>query len=268
MTYPDVPAPDSTEPLLAWREGAVAQIRFNRPASLNAIDVPMAQAFLSAVRAVADDQAVRVVVLSGAGRAFMAGGDLPTLKADPVGNAKALIGAIHPALELLSALQAPVLASVQGAVAGAGLGVMLACDVAIAADNVRLSIAYPAIGASADCGSTWGLAKHVGLRQALQIALVGDVIDGVEAHRLGLVSRIVQATELAQATQALADKLAGSATVALGQLKRLLRTAGSRDLRGQLEAEAEAFLVCAKTADFSEGVSAFLERRPATFRGA
>ena len=277
MSYPDLPVADTAgtastadtaEPLLAWRTGAVAHIRFNRPHALNAVDVPMAEGLLAACRHIAADKAVRAVVLSGAGRAFMAGGDLPTLQADPVGAARALIGNIHAALEILAALPLPVLASVQGAVAGAGLGVMLSCDLVIAADTARFNIAYPSIGASADCGSTWGLAQHLGLRQALQIALLAEPFDANEALRLGLVNRVVAAAELPAATEAMAAKLAGGATVALGHLKRLLRTAGGRDLHGQLAAEAEAFVACAQTADFSEGVAAFLDKRAASFRGA
>ena len=267
MSYPDLPIADDPEPLLAWRDGTVAHIRFNRPHALNAIDVPMAERLLVSCRQIAADRAVRAVVLSGAGRAFMAGGDLPTLQADPVGAARALTGNIHAALEILAALPLPVLASVHGAVAGAGLGVMLSCDLAIAAETALFSIAYPAIGASADCGSTWGLARHLGLRQALQITLLAEPFDANEALRLGLVNRVVPAAGLTAATEAMAGRLAGSATVALGHIKRLLRTAGGRDLHGQLAAEAEAFVACAQTTDFSEGVAAFLGKRAASFRG-
>lgn len=268
MSYPEPPLADAGEPLLAWRTGAVAHIRFNRPDSLNAIDLPMADGMLAAAQQIAADESVRAVVLSGAGRAFMAGGDLLALQADPVGAARVLIGSIHAALEVLAGLPVPVLASVQGAVAGAGLGVMLACDLAVAADTARFNIAYPNIGASADCGSTWGLAKHLGLRQALQIALLAEPFDAHDAMRLGLVCRVVPVGDLPATTEALAAKLAASATVALGQLKRLLRTAGERDFLGQLNAEAEAFVACAQTADFAEGVSAFLGKRAARFRGA
>lgn len=266
MSYPDIPT-NHDDPLVAWRDGAIAHIRFNRPAALNAIDVAMAQGLLEACRAIASDDSVRVVVLTGAGRAFMAGGDLPTMRAEPIEGPKALIGRIHPALEILAGLPVPVLASVQGAVAGAGLGIMLACDLAIAADNARFSIAYPLIGTSADCASSWGLAKHLGLRQALEIALLAEPVDAANALRLGLVNRVVTPAELEAATQAMADRLASSATVALGQLKRLLRTAGERDFKGQLDAEAKAFLVCAETDDFKEGVGAFLDKRKPTFQG-
>ena len=184
-------APTSSDAsVLFWREGGIAHIRFNRPAALNAIDLGLAQAFHAACRELAADDSIRVVVLSGAGRAFMAGGDLASMQADPVGGSAGLIAQMHPAIEILAALRAPVIASVQGAVAGAGLGLALASDLIIAAQGTRFTLAYPRIGTSSDCSTSWGLVRWVGLRKALEIALLNDTLDADEALRIHLVNRL------------------------------------------------------------------------------
>jgi len=252
----------------SWREQGVAHIRFNRPAAFNAVDAALAQGFAAACRELVGDASIRVVVVSGEGRAFMAGGDLQALQADPVGAAQALLPAMHEALTILTELPAPVIASVQGLVAGGGLGVALAADFCIAAEGSRFHFAYPVIGASADCGSSWSLVRHVGLRRALEIALLAQPLEAAEAVRLGLVNRTVAAEHLEQETAALARQLAGGAPLALGAIKRLLRSAGDHDWAGHLQAESRAFAACAASVDFREGCAALLERRAPQFRGA
>jgi len=257
----------SNATVLTSRDGAVAHIRFNRPAALNAIDLDLARSFRAACGALAQDPSVRAVVLSGQGRAFMAGGDLAALQQDPVPLASDLIDHMHAAISILVALPAPVIASVHGAVAGGGLGLALACDLCIAAEGTRLSMAYPLIGTSPDCGTSWGLARTLGLRQALQFALLGQTLDAAHALRLGLVSQVVPADALEHEAASLAARLAAGPTAALGRTKRLLRGAVDASLMAQLDAEKNAFLASAATADFQEGVAAFLGKREARFIG-
>lgn len=258
-------SPDA--PLQLTREGAVATLRFNRPAALNAIDVPMARALLAAARELAADRSVRAVVLCGAGKGFVAGGDLATLQADPVQGAADLIGPLHEALTLFAAMDAPLIAQVHGVAAGAGLSLMLQADFVLAAEGTRFNLAYINIGASCDVGASWSLPRLVGLRRALEIALLGDTLTAVDAERLGLVNRVVPAAELEAQVKALAQRLANGPTRALGQMRRLLRTSFDRSLPQQLDAEAAAFGQCAQTADFRAGVEAFFARQPPHFTG-
>jgi 2-(1,2-epoxy-1,2-dihydrophenyl)acetyl-CoA isomerase len=268
MSYPNQPSADErAAPVLAWRDGAVAHLRFNRPQALNAIDLALAAAFRAACAAIAADAQVRVVVVAGEGRAFLAGGDVAAMRESPVAVARELIEGMHGGLEILHALDAPVIASLHGAVAGAGIGVALACDLAIAAEDTRFSIAYPLIGASADCATTWGLPRAVGLRNALRIALLAEPFDAAQALRWGLVNEVVPAPELQPRTEAWAQRLAQGAPLALARLKHLLRSSGERSLAEQLRAEAEGFAACAASADFAEGAAAFIEKRPPTFVG-
>lgn len=188
---------------------------------------------------------MRAVLISGAGRAFMAGGEVGALRSDPIGNSTQLIESMHSGLRVLSALDAPVVASVQGAVAGAGMGVLLACDLVVGARNTRFSIAYCGIGASGDCGTTWGLPRIVGVRKALELALLGDVIDADAAHAMGLINRVVAPEELHDSAVKLAQRLAGGATRAFGQLRQLIRNALEHDLATHLDSEASRFLDCA-----------------------
>src|SRR5256885_3482366 len=155
MTYPTKPSEDSL-PVLHWREGSVAFVRFNRPEALNAINRAMARGFLRACQEIAADPDVRAVCIGGGGRAFMAGGDLVEMRSDPAQVSSELIEGMHGGIRLLAGLDAPVVAQVQGAVAGGGLGLVVACDLVVAAEGTRFSVAYPLIGASCDCATSWG----------------------------------------------------------------------------------------------------------------
>jgi 2-(1,2-epoxy-1,2-dihydrophenyl)acetyl-CoA isomerase len=254
-------------PLLLERAGAIATLRFNRPGALNAIDVPMATALRDAVRAIAEDTSVRCVVLRGAGKGFMAGGDLATLRADPVQGAKDLLAPLNEAVALLAQLSAPVIAQVHGVAAGAGLSLMLQADFVLAAEGTRFNLAYINLGTSCDVGASWALPRLVGLRRALEIAMLGDTYTAQDAERLGLVNRVVPADELDAAVQEWAQRLAHGPTLAYGHMRRLMRNAFDHDLPAQLAAEAEAFVACAHSADLPEGIAAFHAKRPATFQG-
>ncbi|WP_205820887.1 enoyl-CoA hydratase/isomerase family protein [Methylobacterium nonmethylotrophicum] len=252
------------------RRGAAAFLTFDRPAVLNALDLATADLFLAAVRTAAADEAVRVVVMRGAGRAFMAGGDVATFLADGAAaedRIAAIIAALHEALQILATCDKPVLAAIHGAVAGAGVSLMLAADLVIAADDARLTLAYTRLGTSADGGASCSLPRVVGLRKAMEIALLNPVIDAAEAQRLSLVNRVVPADEFPAAVEALAERLAAGSLVACGAMKRLLRASFARSFPDQLAAEAESFLACAASPDFREGVAAFIAKRPPRFPG-
>ena len=260
-------AADPTAPLLLERNGAIATLRFNRPDALNAIDVPMANAVLAAVQTIAADPGVRAVVLCGNGRGFMAGGDLATLRADPVQGAIDILTPLNAALLLLAQMNAPVVAQVHGVAAGAGLSLLLMADYVIAAEGTRLNLAYINLGTSCDVGASWALPRTVGLRKALEIALLGEAFTADDALRLGLINRIVPAAELDSATTTLAQRLAAGPTVAYGAMKRLMRASMDRTLPEQLAAEKDAFVHCAGTDDFRAGVEAFHQRQSAQFVG-
>lgn len=260
-------APSPQPPLLLERNGAIATLRFNRPESLNAIDVPMANAFLAAVQSIAADPGVRAVVLCGSGRGFMAGGDLATLRADPVQGAIDILTPLNAALQLLAQMNAPVIAQVHGAAAGAGLSLVLMADYVIAAEGTRFNLAYINLGTSCDVGASWALPRIVGVRQALEIALLGEAFTADDALRLGLVNRLVPSAELDSTTAALAQRLAAGPTLAYGAMKRLMRASMDHTLPEQLAAEKDAFVHCAGTEDFSAGVEAFHQRQSPQFVG-
>jgi 2-(1,2-epoxy-1,2-dihydrophenyl)acetyl-CoA isomerase len=260
--------PSTTDfPVRLHRDGAVACIEFNRPDALNALDVPSALAFQAAVSQVSADDSVRAVVIRGAGRAFGVGGDLTAMRDDAPAVAMQLIDALHDAVLRLAALNAPVIASVQGVVAGGSLSLALACDLVMAAEGTRFNLAYAGVGASCDVSGSWQLPRRVGLARAMEIALLAETLDATEALRIGLINRVVPAAELAGATDALARRLAAGPTQAYGRIKRLLRQSFDTDLATQLDAEREAFAASTTTADFQEGLAAFLAKRPPVFRG-
>lgn len=248
----------------------IATLAFNRPAVYNALDEDMIVAFRSHCESLADDATVRCVVLRGEGAAFLAGGDVALLhsrRAELPAMILRLARELHLGVLALRRMPKPVLASVHGAVAGAGLSLMCACDLAIAADDSRFTFAYSRIGASPDGGWSYFLSRMLGTRKALELALLSESLDAAAALKLGLVNQVVPLTILGEETATLARRLAAGPTLAYAEIKRLIDAAGENSLEMHLEVEAQAFARCAGSADMSEGVAAFVEKRAPRFLG-
>jgi 2-(1,2-epoxy-1,2-dihydrophenyl)acetyl-CoA isomerase len=259
-------------PVLVERDGAIATVTLNRPESLNALDPTMVDGLVAETSRLGVAGDVRCVVIRGAGRHFMAGGDIRHFAGRLEREAdvrreefQSLIGRLHAAIETLHRMPQPVIASVHGAVAGFGLSLMCACDLAVAADDAYFSAAYRNLGLTPDGGLTYALPRLVGSKKATEIVLLGGRFSVEEALRWGLVNRVVPAADLASETAALAAALAAGPSMATRNGKRLLRQSLSQPLSVQLDAEAKSFGVCAASTDFVEGVRAFLEKRPPRF---
>jgi len=260
--------------VLAAREGAVTTITLNRPQALNSLNREVTLGLLQNLSSVESDETVRCVVLRG-GEHFMAGGDLKWFKALAEGKAPAenrvqFEGFIHEAHAIILTLRRmpkPVIASVRGAVAGFGMSLMMATDLAIAADNAYFTLAYTLIGVSPDGGSTFALPRIVGQKKAMEIALLGERFDATAAERLGLVNRVVPKERLDEETAKLAARLADGPTAVYARTKALLGGSLNASLESQLQREAEAFAQSASEPDFQEGLAAFIEKRKPRFTG-
>lgn len=258
--------------LLLERSDTVATLTLNRPEALNTLDFALMDALVDATAQVAADDTLRVVVVRGAGRHFMAGGDLRTFEGElakpPAQRSedfRRMIGRLHSAIETLHRMPHPVVARVQGAVAGFGLSLMNACDLVVAAEDTYFASAYRNIALTPDGGGSWSLPRLVGTRRAMEILLLGERFDARRALEIGLVNRVVPLAELDAATDAVVQMLAQGPVLALRNAKRLVRESLARSLSAQLDAEAISFGACAATSDFAEGIQAFLEKRPARF---
>ena len=253
-------------------QGDIALLTLNRPESLNALNLAMIDDLRTCTARAAFDPAVRAVIVRGAGEHFMAGGDLKWFReqlALPANARQQLfeetIAAVHASILNLKGMNKPVIAAVQGAVAGFGLSLMIAADLALAADNAYFTLAYSNIALSPDGGATWSLPRQVGLKQAMEIALLGDRFDAARARELGLINRIVPLEDLAAETLKLAQRLAAGPAEALARTKALLNQSLETSLEAQLVAEQRSFAACGAHADFSEGLAAFFERRKAVY---
>lgn len=248
----------------------VATITLNRPQVLNALDVGMLRGLREAAEQAERDASARVVVVRGAGPAFLAGGDVALFHANlPRMPALVREGAteFHQSILALRRAPKPVLAAVHGAVAGAGVSLMAAADLCIAAEGTKFTMAYSKLGTSPDGGATHSLPRLVGNRKALELIMLSDAFDAQAALALGLVNWVVGAERLGAETEAIARRLALGATVAYGEIKRLVYAGADQALAAQLDAEKEAFARCAGTRDFAEGVTAFVEKRKPNFKG-
>lgn len=263
-----------TNPILLARDGPVATLTLNRPASLNALDAAMMDALVAHTAAVAADDTLRCVVIRGAGKHFMAGGDIrhfaEQLALAPVDRRSRFtrtIERLHAAIEQLQRMPHPVVARVHGAVAGFGLSLLCACDLAIAADSSYFASAYRQLGLTPDGGLSYALPRQVGLKKAMEILLLGERFGADDALRLGLVNRVVPEAELDRATAAVVAAIVSGPVVAMRNGKRLIQQSLAQTLSAQLEAEAASFGACSATDDFVEGVGAFLDKRPPRFGG-
>ncbi|MBB52847.1 MAG: enoyl-CoA hydratase [Magnetovibrio sp.] len=271
-----MPVTSTSSSILVDVEGSVCKVVMNRPKSLNALNLELMDTMASVMRDISNDDSIRCVVLSGAGDHFMAGGDIKHFgtRLGEVSDRtafrheiEAMINGFHETVFYMRAMPKPIIASVRGAVAGAGVSIMLACDMVVATESSFYTLAYCNLGTSPDGGSTFSLPRATGMKRAMEIALLGDRFDAATAERWGLVNRVVSDCELDSEAEALAARLAAGPTYAYARTKALMNESLSNTLHQQLNAESAAFADCAVTDDFNEGVTAFNAKRRPKFTG-
>jgi 2-(1,2-epoxy-1,2-dihydrophenyl)acetyl-CoA isomerase len=248
------------------RDGAVLTITLNRPDVLNAFNTAMHAALRGALKEARDDE-VRAVVITGAGRGFCVGQDLTEFSEGAADVADRLRATYHPNLLALRTLEKPVIAAVNGPAAGAGMSFACACDIRIAADSASFVPAFINIGLVPDSGGTYFVTRLLGYARAFEWLCSGRKLTAAEAHAWGLVSEVVDADALPARAAELAAELAALPTKAIGMTKRLLERGATATLEDQLEWEAQLQSAAVKSADFAEGVQAFLEKRKPDFKG-
>ena len=246
----------------------VVRVTLNRPEKMNSITGPMWGALAEAFREIGANRADRVLVVTGAGGNFCAGADL--LKAElprTTGGRTEYMRGVARAAQALHDLPQPSIAMVDGAAAGAGCNLALGCDLVYASDRARFSEIFVKRALSLDFGGSWVLPRRVGLHRAKELALLAEVVDATEAERIGLVNRVVPASELEATVQAVAERILGMAPVALAQTKQLLDDSAGRSMTEALAAEGAAQVINFATDDSIEAVRAFRDKREPNFTG-
>ncbi len=250
----------------------IATLTLNRPQSLNSLNAAMASALHAYCQQLSDDTQVRCVIIQGEGGHFMAGGDigyfaqsLQLAEEERYQQVSGIIAIVHEAITAIRGMPKPVIASVSGAVAGFGISLMAACDLAIAAENSRFASAYCQLGVSPDGGNTYFLPRSIGEKRSKFLTFLGDPLDAHTALNMGLINQVVSVEELPHATLKLAKRLCQAPAKAVANAKQLLNTSLNHTLEQQLQAEQAGFAGCTLTADFAEGVRAFLQKRPPRF---
>jgi 2-(1,2-epoxy-1,2-dihydrophenyl)acetyl-CoA isomerase len=250
----------------------VCLLTLNRPDRLNALTTEVANELQTAIQ-VAIEGGARAIVLTGAGRAFCAGGDLREMQ--EIAGREGDVGAffdeplrkLNDLVLLIRKTPVPIIAAVNGVASGGGCNLALACDLVLASDNAKFNQAFIKIGLSPDIGGTFILPRLVGWKRAAELMFTGDMLSAQKAYDLGMINHVVSEAELMSHVMNLAQKLANAPTAAIAQIKRLLEASAVNDYGGQLELERQAQIQSGKTKDFVEGVSAFLEKRSPKFTG-
>lgn len=256
--------------LLVERKDPALWITLNRPEVLNAFHIEQAKELLAAVRLGIRAKDVAVLILSGKGETFSAGGDIKLMAGmkRPQGFFLEISRLIHTAVREIRRTEKPVVASIPGYVGGVAFGLSLAADLRIASEKARFNAATIRLGLVANGSATYHLPRIVGLAKAAEILFLGEIVTAKDALKIGLVNRVVPAGELEKAAQETALKLAEAPRRALGRLKKLLDASLDSSLTVQLERERQAIAWSSTLPDFKEGVRAFLEKRPARFNGS
>jgi len=254
-----------------YRRGPAATVELNRPERMNAWSNQFSRDLLAAVREVSDDEAVRAVVITGAGRAFSAGADLKEAaeqsESGPIDVYRVLTERYHPIIRGIRCMPKPVVAAVNGPAVGIGLSLALACDLVVAAESAYFMLAFVNIGLVPDGGSSLFIPSRVGFARAAELALLGERLDARSALDWGLVNRVWPDDRFLSETAALLDRLASGATKSFAGTKRQLNKWLYEQMEGQLEFEAQTQREMAGSADFAEGIMAFAEKRAPRFRG-
>jgi 2-(1,2-epoxy-1,2-dihydrophenyl)acetyl-CoA isomerase len=269
---PDTQMPEThMTDLLESTEHGITTLTLNRPERLNALSSAMTAALKEAFERLATDHAVGAIVLTGAGRGFCAGGDVKTMEArsrdQTVEDRVEGLRRAHQLPLLMRQIPKIIIAMINGPVAGAGLGIALACDLRIAGKSARFGTAFARVGFSGDYGGSWSLTRLVGTAKARELYYTADIINADAAGELGIVNRVVSDDELHTETMALAARIAEGPRVALGYMKRNLLAAETEDFQTVLDLEAEHQARCAFTEDHKEAVAAFVDKRRPVFRG-
>jgi 2-(1,2-epoxy-1,2-dihydrophenyl)acetyl-CoA isomerase len=258
-----------TRTVLTTCTDGIATLTLNRPEAHNALDMAMRRELEEALTVLAGDGRVRVLVVRGAGEHFCAGGDVKFMRDNPMtaADGQTRVEAINRAILALARFRAPTIAMVDGAAAGAGCNLALACDLVIASDRARFGEMFARIGLIPDAGGTYFLPRRVGLARAKELVFTGDIIDAREADRIGLVNRVVPTGDLERETMALARGIADGPPQVLAAAKALLDRAPGLDLESALHWEALTQGRMIAAGDHREGLRAFFEKRAPRFTG-